>query len=304
MSQLKIQEYKQYIQSYSLGNSPFGNQGYTRVLLQLFGLPGNGKSSFINSCKFVLDDVYKAHAEAAASDGGCTTMRLPYDLTSVITMVDNRGCPTLSKSETGEIFAQLANLLPLNQEVEWGTDYNTNVERIMKVESECNYTDFIIPIFVHSVKNAIGRAEINMYKEMLNTARKLTGINPIIVLTHKSHGRLTETCTMFRDTGFDKIYAIENYTMEDHQKVLGKHEEILNFLRQVLKEVDFCMEIERNPGQDRINRMKFILKYIKEIDDDKKKEDIEKKEQQREWERERERERERNRGFFSRLFNW
>ncbi|CAI9607616.1 unnamed protein product, partial [Staurois parvus] len=74
---------------------------------------------------------FAAHAEAGSSLGAKTTRRNPYELTESILMVDNRGMPTLDRFQTGEIFAQLGNLLPLNQEVEWVEDYNKNVDRVM-----------------------------------------------------------------------------------------------------------------------------------------------------------------------------
>ncbi|XP_063285675.1 uncharacterized protein LOC134571400 [Pelobates fuscus] len=275
VSQMNSQQRREFMTSFSLSNCKRGNQGYKRVLLQLFGLLGNGKSSFINSCKFVLDGVYRQHAEARATDGGCTTRRVPYKLTDAITMVDNRGCPTLSKCESGEILAQLGNLLPLNEEVEWCEDFAKNIDRLMDESINPNYTDFIFPIYVHSVKNMIPKQEIEMYKELLNTARVLTGISPIIVLTHKSYGGLTALRTTFQDMGFDKIYAIENYTENDHQRILGKHEEIQELLCQVLKNVDFCMEKERNREHERGERMKCVIKYIKDADDEKKKREYE-----------------------------
>ncbi|CAH2308206.1 Hypothetical predicted protein [Pelobates cultripes] len=277
VSQMNSQQRKEFITSFSLSNCKHGNQGYKRVLLQLFGLLGNGKSSFINSCKFVLDGVYRQHAEARATDGGCTTRRVPYKLTDAIMMVDNRGCPTLSKYESGEILAQLGNLLPLSEEVEWCEDFAKNIDRLMDESKNPNYTDFIFPIYVHSVKNTIPKQEIEMYKELLNMARVLTGITPIIVLTHKSHGGLTAMRTTFQDMGFDKIFTIENYTENDHQRILGKHEEIQKLLCQVLKNVDFCMEKERNREHERGERMKFVIKYIKDADDEKKKREYEEK---------------------------
>ncbi|XP_063285676.1 uncharacterized protein LOC134571401 [Pelobates fuscus] len=267
---MSIDEYRQTINNYSLDNCKHGNQGFERVLLQLFGLPGNGKSSFINSCKFVLDGVYREFAEARASDGGCITRRVPFELTNVIMMVDNRGCPTLDKYETGEIFAQLANLLPLNETVTWCKDYSENVDRLMEADKTADDKDFIVPIFVHSIKNKISGHEVDTYRNILKTATDLTGINPLVILTHKTSGNLNEVRKVFEDLGSDKIYAIENYTSEDHRELLGKHEEILSFLCQVLKEVSFCMAKQRDPKCERKDRMKFILKYIKAADDEKR----------------------------------
>lgn len=70
------------------------------------------KSSFINSCKFVIDGgVFVAHAEAGDNYKGTTTKRIPHELTKSIWMVDNRGMPTLHRFQTGEIFAQLGKSL-------------------------------------------------------------------------------------------------------------------------------------------------------------------------------------------------
>ncbi|CAI9537471.1 unnamed protein product, partial [Staurois parvus] len=109
-----------------------GNEGYNRIILQLFGLTGNGTSSFINSCKYVIDGgEFVAHAWAGRGPGASTIRRIPYELTESILMVDNRGMSTLNRFQTGEIFAQLGNLRPLNQEVEWVEDFNKNVDRVM-----------------------------------------------------------------------------------------------------------------------------------------------------------------------------
>lgn len=102
---------RKYIQNFSLDNCKLGNQGYNRVLLQLIGFGGHGKSSFINSCKYVIDDgpfkIYAETASAVSCAGAKTMKRSSYKLTKTITLVDNRGCAKMNKEETGEIYAQL-----------------------------------------------------------------------------------------------------------------------------------------------------------------------------------------------------
>ncbi|CAH2308203.1 Hypothetical predicted protein [Pelobates cultripes] len=91
--------------------------GYSRLLIQMFGFLGNGKSSFINTCKYVWDGgEFINHTGASGDHGGHTLMRIAYPLTKTITLVDNRGCAKLNSFETGELYAQLANLLPLNDQ--------------------------------------------------------------------------------------------------------------------------------------------------------------------------------------------
>lgn len=109
---MDVDELRDYIRSFSLNECPLGNQGYNRILLQLFGFLGHGKSSLINSCKFALHDTgYKKYSEAAANDGGLTMRRKSYPLTKTITIVDNRGCAIINPYEMAEIYAQLCKLL-------------------------------------------------------------------------------------------------------------------------------------------------------------------------------------------------
>lgn len=274
-----------YIRSFRLSDIE-GNKGYKRVILQIFGLPGNGKSSFINSCKFVIDGVFVAHAEATDArnnHGGETTKRIPYDLTESIWIVDNRGMPTLDRFQTGEIFAQLANLLPLNQEVEWVEDFDKNVDRIMsEVNNEDSLKDLLVPVFIHSLKNLIPN-DVE-YKEVLNTARKLTGIPPYIVLTHKYSGDADSMKSIFTKMGTKKIYTIENYTAEDQLKERENHEEIIKFLTEVLEDIIFSVRHMGDPREERKKHLSFIIKYMKKNSDLKKDEENEKKNSEKELE--------------------
>ncbi|KAM4632413.1 uncharacterized protein O3C94_018915 [Discoglossus pictus] len=150
---MEIEQLKEYITNFSLDNcKPHGNQGYNRVLLQLFGYLGHGKSSFINTCKCILEErEFQVLADAGDSQGGKTTKRIPYELTDTIIMVDNRGFKTMNAYETGEIFAQMGNLVPLNLEVEWQTGYTDIMSRMEESELTAKYSDFIVPIFVYSL---------------------------------------------------------------------------------------------------------------------------------------------------------
>ncbi|MEE6515164.1 hypothetical protein FKM82_023680 [Ascaphus truei] len=175
---------REYITSFSLDKCALGSQGYNRVLLQLFGYLGHGKSSFINSCKYVLNEgEFKRYSDTGHSDGGKTTRRIAYPLTDTITVVDNRGCATMNGYETGEIFAQLGNLLPLDQEVVWEKGFQSIMHRLVEGDIDANYSDFVVPIFVYSVRKGITKEEVPEIKDLLDNARKLTGNNGIILLT-------------------------------------------------------------------------------------------------------------------------
>ncbi|XP_077306039.1 uncharacterized protein LOC143925338 [Lithobates pipiens] len=270
------------IRNFRLGDIE-GSEGYNRVILQIFGLPGNGKSSFINSCKFVMDGgVFVAHAEARNSHQILTKKRIPYNLTESIWMVDNRGMPSLDRFQTGEIFAQLGNLLPLNQEVKWVEDFNTNVDRVMaEFNNEDSLQDLIVPILIHSVRCNI-QNEAETYRELLNTARELTGINPYIVLTHKYSGGVESVKSVFTNMGIEKIYTIENYTAEGQPVVREKHEEIIKFLTEVLEDIKFRVRHMGDPREERRKHLNFIIKYIKKNSDLKKEEENEKKNSEKE----------------------
>ncbi|CAI9538064.1 unnamed protein product, partial [Staurois parvus] len=117
---MNIQDLTASIMNFSLDEGDLGSQGYTRVLLQLFGYTGHGKSAFINSCKYVLEngEIFREYAKTRETDHGLTMVRY-YDLTSVITIVDNRGCSRMSDFERAEVYAQLGNFIPIGQRVEW-----------------------------------------------------------------------------------------------------------------------------------------------------------------------------------------
>ncbi|CAJ0949425.1 unnamed protein product [Ranitomeya imitator] len=260
-------EMRRFIENFSFDKCKKGNQGFNRVLIQLFGLLGHGKSSFINTCIYVWKDCeFENWSKSMDKDGGHTTERIPYELTENITLVDNRGCGKMDDKESGVIFAQLGNLLPLGKEVQWGEGFGL-VERMVKAEKEVKTSDFIFPVFVYRwisdvsilVKKEITNPEKEDLKLLFQTAQKLTGVIPIVVLTHKTAGSLTKTEGIFRDLGIDRIFSFENYTREDHMKTRGKHEESLETLQ-------FRVEQPRDPSEEMKMRRKLVLNYIHECD--------------------------------------
>nr|DBA18952.1 TPA: hypothetical protein GDO54_014842 [Pyxicephalus adspersus] len=148
---MDIKQLRDYIKKFSLEDGDLGSQGYNRVLVQLFGYLGHGKSSFINSCKYVLQDGenFQEHAEARETDHGLTMIRNAYPLTDVITIVDNRGCSTMNDFERAEVYAQLGNFIPPGQKVNWKYNFRTMMDELEMSELEPNFTDFIVPIFVY-----------------------------------------------------------------------------------------------------------------------------------------------------------
>ncbi|XP_069838494.1 uncharacterized protein [Dendropsophus ebraccatus] len=273
---MKIDKLRSEIENFTFHNGKNGSRGFNHALIQLFGLLGHGKSSFINTCLYVWEDGdFKNWAEAAAKDEGCTMTRLTYPLTGNITLVDNRGYAKLGSHESGEIFAQLGNLLPLGNAVEWSKGFGL-VERIVRAESKIKHSDFIVPVFVYSVKMGVNPHEAKEIKSLLLTAAKVTGIYPLIVLTFKTNGSLTDTMAAFRDMGAEKIFAFENYTQEDCSKLRGRHEEVLKFLSEVTEEVLFRINHSRDPEREMKERKQFVLNYVHDRDKQSQVDEMEK----------------------------
>ncbi|OCT61895.1 hypothetical protein XELAEV_18047926mg [Xenopus laevis] len=146
----QIENEKQNIVNYTLDEQ----HGYTRILVQLFGSTGHGKSSLINSFIYSLQGgKFQTAAqvnvdEGQESFGGLTTVRTSHQLTNSITVVDNRGFGKMDNYETGEIYAQLANILQLDEVVAF--DQNTFLKTVTKVVcAEMNCTDLIVPLYVY-----------------------------------------------------------------------------------------------------------------------------------------------------------
>ncbi|XP_044158501.1 eukaryotic translation initiation factor 3 subunit A-like [Bufo gargarizans] len=289
---------KEAILSYSLDNGPHGNQGYSRVLLQLFGFTGHGKSSFINSCKYVLDDsdTYTKYAVAGErSDGGAMTMeRKSYELTENISIVDNRGYSRNNSLERAEIYAQLGNFIPIGEKVEWMDNYTDMMNRLQDAELNPNYSDFIVPILVHSASSMFTDSERKEVQTFMKNCVQMTGVAPIVVITKKESGNFIELENKFRQMTADDVIAIENYTEKDQIKTLRRTKDILTILKIALDGVRYRLTKGRDARKEWVERKKFMLDFIHNADQEKR-EAERRREEEREREAERKREAERER---------
>ncbi|XP_071978142.1 uncharacterized protein [Engystomops pustulosus] len=256
------EERRRKIRDFSFDKCKRGNQGFQRILLQLFGLTAHGKSSFINSviCAWFKSD-YKNYANAGDSEDLRTMGRRSYSLTKNIVLVDNRGCPTMNMYETGEIFAQLGNLLPLDQGVGWSKGFGL-ADRIVEAEPLVKASDFIIPIFVYRVTNNPSPNLKGELTEIFKTAEELTNVVPTVILTYKDHPNIRGVQTMFRDIGAVQIFAIENYTEKNPKRRRETEEEVISFLHGVICDVEFQADLPRDADQEMMGRKWFVLNYI------------------------------------------
>ncbi|KAM3916523.1 uncharacterized protein RB166_015764 [Leptodactylus fuscus] len=259
---MDVAEQRRKIRDFTFVKCKKGNQGFERILLQLFGYVSHGKSSFINSVMCVWSNSeYKNCAGAGDDDGRRTTERLSYPLTKNIILVDNRGCSSMNIYESGEIFAQLGNLLPLDKRVNWSEGFEL-VERIVEAEPHVKATDLIIPIFVYSVKTLPSPDLKEELREIFKVAANLTTIVPIVLLTQKDHQNFAEVKNMFLDIGADTIFALENYTDKNTKRIKEVDEEIIRFLYEVISDAQFRDNYPRDAIQEIIDRKVFVLKYI------------------------------------------
>ncbi|XP_069805584.1 uncharacterized protein [Dendropsophus ebraccatus] len=205
-------------------------------------------------------------AKSSDSDGGHTTERLAYKLTECITIVDNRGYTTIKDEENGQIYAQLGNFLPLNQKVTWEKDFVSIMSKVEDSDKEPNYSDFIVPIFVCSVKKTMTDEESLLLKTLFRNCRDLTGVYPIVVLTHKSSNpSYSHLDVIFKGAGAEQIHAVENYTLQDTMKTRGRCHDLLAVIGNALDDVKFRMNQPRNPVEERIDRKKFLMKFAYEF---------------------------------------
>ncbi|XP_071970202.1 uncharacterized protein [Engystomops pustulosus] len=260
---MDVQERRRYIQQFKVQDNSLAENGYRRILLQLFGCTGHGKSTFINFCIYTLGDgEYELKAEASGSPSAVTSERRAYQLTDCITIVDNRGFGLSPEDVIGEICAQLGNFLPLNQRVERIRDFVEIMSKVEDSDLTPNYSDFIVPIYIQSVIETATCKEFLRLKTFFQNCRFMTGMYPIVVFTNKHRAPYSELESLFQMAGAEHIHAVENYTEDDNVKTRGRCNDLLAVIEDALRDAKFCMEQRRDPVRERIERKKFLLKCI------------------------------------------
>ncbi|XP_077128316.1 uncharacterized protein LOC143784222 [Ranitomeya variabilis] len=269
---------KQRILTYQLEGSSLGGLGYTRILLQFCGLAGHGKSSLINSFIYTLNGgKFSVSAPVAKGEenkgGGCTVERLPYGLTDIITMVDNRGFGKADSFEREEVYSQMANIQPLNEHVKWNWTYEERMKLVTTAKR--NITDLLVPIYVHSALRQIQMEEKAEILEFLQNVQKITGFLPFIVLTNKIRGDADKLRSQFVQLGMENIFEVENYTADNHVKSPEKEKTFLTILTQILDYVDFVasegVPTMDSPEEEHAKRVQMILKVAHDNDIERKK---------------------------------
>ncbi|KAM8962446.1 guanylate-binding protein 1-like [Pelodytes ibericus] len=219
-----------YILNYRLDN-----RDYDRVLIQVFGFVGHGKSSFVNSCLYTLSKKSFQDMAGESTPNMVKTMdRRGYHLTDVISVADNRGFVIMDSSVKRVLSAQLSNSVELNQYVFW--------EESQSLESETKdkISYIIVPVLIHSSKYTLSDTESKSLREFIAHAHKLTRILPFVVLTNEFSGNSESMKQTFRQMKVEQIYSWENYTVSDSVALRQTHLKILKFIYDVLQVVDFA----------------------------------------------------------------
>ncbi|XP_066433712.1 guanylate-binding protein 2-like [Eleutherodactylus coqui] len=242
-----------YIQNYQLPHGPF-----SRILIQLFGFAGHGKSSFANSCLFTLSNGrFNDYAGEATSQGGKTMDRRAYKLTNCISIVDNRGFSKMNSAEEWEIYAQLCHFVPLNEIVSWNKNLDDRINLI--TQSALEPSDVIVPVLIYSSENSFAGNESDNIKEFLKQAQKLTGILPFIVLTKSKKAPRSTLKNTFSRMGMENVYCIENYILSDQLAQRRKHVNLLQVLYDILQCVNYHMKARSDFQNRRNDWLRFLM---------------------------------------------
>lgn len=225
----------------------------------------------INSCKCVLDDrEFIMYAEATNAQGAVTLKRTAYELTPTISIVDNRTVMIMKKMEVAEVYAQLGNFRPLNGPMKKNWKFDDYMTTLEDTELNPNYTDLTVPVLVYHSRHLHLDYEQEEIQTFLRECRLMTGFIPIVVITHKESQNTSEVRNQFIAMGAEQVIPVENYTTENRERIWGKDTDILIFLYNALQDVAFYMSYQRDLRRERLEKKKFLLKYMHDVEIEKK----------------------------------
>ncbi|XP_073502099.1 uncharacterized protein [Phyllobates terribilis] len=223
----------EYYPGSTLGNI---NHGVQRVVLQMFGMLGHGKSSLINSCLCVMNGGgYNNTAPSGSNFGGMTMERREFELTRKLVMIDNRGFNKLKPTEVLEARAQFRRLREMGK-VTWTGISVKEAYSVYNEEERREPTDLVVPVLVQSCENKwTENAEI---ERLMEDAYSITGIRPIIVITHSSSGNAAEFIQKLEKLQSTHFIPLENYTEINQEPNPETDRKIMEFLQTCIEEAE------------------------------------------------------------------
>ncbi|KAM4024363.1 uncharacterized protein ACNLHF_025257 [Anomaloglossus baeobatrachus] len=213
--------------------------GKEQLNLQLFGMPGHGKSSLINTCLHIVQrGAFMNVAGSGKSNYPITMERKEYELTPKVFITDNRGVSKMSPEEQDEMAAQMGQMRSNNM-VKWDRSFREKLDLIHRQYSD-RPKEITVPVFVYSAESLLTTERYAEIEPFIREAHKITDIYPIIVLTKvTSRTTMVADChPLFKNFGAIKIFQVENYTVEKHEHNPQTQAEILRFLDTCLHEAE------------------------------------------------------------------
>ncbi|XP_072172286.1 uncharacterized protein [Diadema setosum] len=217
----------------------------------LFGGPGVGKSALINSFLYATDTtaipVWTHMApEGYQSQAAMSTRRDAYDISSGLTVCDNRGMKDFSLKYMCEVNAQLAGARRDGAEVVWDKTIMSKLagpfERVFLAKEGQRIHCAILVLSAQRLS-----VQPSDMEHLIATIKKVTGYPPIVVITHKNctsdANSLSNYQKTLKDVGIMYVFLVENYTFTDFRYDSEKHLAALEVLYQCMIEADKIMQV-------------------------------------------------------------
>ncbi|XP_060706421.1 uncharacterized protein LOC132832445 [Hemiscyllium ocellatum] len=218
-----------------------------KLSIRLFGRMGHGKSTFINNCLCVINDTeYRNEAAEGDPQGSFTVELKRYRLSDYVEIVDNIGGKSYSSNEIYEFCTQLDGYRKVGKQVGsggWGSYFWDCM-----TSRDADWQNMMyIPIIIYRGDFPSFEKEKPMIKPLIDNARNITGIWPIIVVTHATEIGNFNVKAIFQSLHCPDVFLLNNYYCKDDQKVpVERNEEtdemILKILLQCLKRAGEVME--------------------------------------------------------------
>ncbi|OCT58273.1 uncharacterized protein LOC108704219 [Xenopus laevis] len=238
MEQPAPDDLRERLRRYNIPN-PIENvrHQFNHIFIMLFGMMGHGKSSLINSCISVLNNHNFQNVTGAGNkDSTETTGREIHNLTRTLSIVDNRGFNIINDDELSEARAQLRALRDMG-EVKWDNDYKDTLQ-VFRIQMTADQTTFLVPVLVFSAETPQNSGDMNGLSTFVSDAFRITGIHPILVITHSSSENQSRVNKKFRDLGINHRISLENYTTNNTLHNPDTDKKILQFLDTCMSEAE------------------------------------------------------------------
>ncbi|XP_071509648.1 uncharacterized protein [Diadema antillarum] len=213
----------------------------------LFGGPGVGKSALINSFLYATGDMWTHMApEGYQSQAAMTMSRHAYDISSGLTVCDNRGMKDFSRKYMSEVDAQLAGARRDGADVVWDKTIISKLagafERVFLAEEAQRIHCAVLVLSAQNLS-----VQPSDMKQLIATIKRVTGYPPIVVITHKNctsdANALSSYQKALKDVGIMYVFVVENYTFTDFRYDSDRHLAALEVLYQCMIEADKIMQV-------------------------------------------------------------